>query len=170
MKNIYFVFTTLLLVSLFVQRVQANEVQLHIDIELPAMEAHPYHRPFVAVWLETEDRQPLQTLAIWYDDAEWLKDLRQWWRKLGRKQYNQNQLDNLSGATRKPGRHNIVWQGKTETTTAFFSVEAAREEGGRSYERHLIELDKINTYTIDGNHELGKVVIRVSPMLTSNAQ
>lgn len=165
MRHIHTVFTTFLLAGLFVQRVQANEVQLNIDIELPAIEAYPYHRPFVAVWLETENRQPLQTIAIWYDDAEWLIDLRQWWRKLGREQYSQSQLDNLSGATRKPGRHPIVWQGRSETTTAFLNVEVAREEGGRSYHRQLIELDKTHTYTIDGSHELGQVVIRVTPAL-----
>lgn len=164
MKNIYIVFTALLLTSLFLQRVQADEVQIAVDIELPTIEAHPYHRPFVAVWLETEDRRPIQTLAVWYDDAEWLKDLRQWWRKLGRKQHSQSQLDDLSGATRKPGRYRIVWQGRSEMATVFLNVEAVREEGDRSYQRQLIELNKANTYAIDDSHELGNVAVHITPM------
>ena len=66
------------------------EKQLAIDLDLPNIQADPYFRPYVAIWLEDTNRQPIETIALWYqintenveepDDKKWLKDLRQWWR------------------------------------------------------------------------------------------
>lgn len=132
-----------------------------IDLTLPELDAHPYHKPFVAVWLETPERQPVETIAIWYDDAEWLKDLRQWWRKLGRSQHASSQLDGLSGATQKPGTHTITWQGDTALRTAYLNIEVVREEGGRSYHREAIDLTQAKVYEVDGSHEYGPTKISV---------
>jgi len=51
----------------------AASLEMSIEINLPRIDDNPYHRPFVAVWLEDEQRQGIETIAIWYNDPEWLK-------------------------------------------------------------------------------------------------
>ena len=165
MKIARLLFTLSLVMGAYAQAVaQKDDRQTNMDIqlELPKIDAHPYHKPFVAVWLETGEREPIETIAIWYDDAEWLKDLRQWWRKLGRKQHADGQLDGLSGATQKPGIHSIHWQGTTPKD-AYINIEVVREEGGRSYHRELIQTQKSATYTIAGSYEYGEIKIQINP-------
>lgn len=136
-----------------------------IDLTLPEMDVDPYHKPFVVAWLETPRREGVTTIEVWYDQTDWLKDMRQWWRKLGRA--SGKTLDGVTGATRQPGRYQIVWHGKDvngEPVPAgeyLLSLEAAREEGGRSYLRQLITLGQPGSYTLDANPELGPVTITV---------
>ena len=141
-----------------------NKEQTSIDIELmlPKIDAHPYHKPFVAVWLETADRQPIETIAIWYDDAEWLKDLRQWWRKLGREQHLSGAIDSISGATQKPGTHLIRWKGTVDVKEAMINIEVAREEGGRSYHREAISMTQGGKYKVMKSHEYGDITIYIN--------
>jgi len=134
---------------------------LIVELTLPKIDTHPYHKPFVAVWLEDEKRKPIQTIALWYDDAEWLKDLRQWWRKLGRNQHANGRLDGLSGATKKPGIYRIKWQGKTADKTVLVNIEVVREEGGRSYHRQRVNLLETAVYSIPAEHEFGLTKILV---------
>src|SRR3546814_6317757 len=54
-------------------------------------------------------------LAVWYDTdqrdnegVKWLKDLRQWWRRIGRDAAMP--VDGVSGATRPPGTHDIAFE------------------------------------------------------------
>lgn len=116
----------------------ASEVTL--TVTLPRLNVAEYHAPYVAVWIEDEQRQATQ-VAVWYDVAmangegqQWLKDLRQWWRRGGRAL--SMPVDGLTGATRGPGQHTV----STRLTAALSSlppgqyqlvVEAAREVGGR---------------------------------------
>ncbi len=123
-----------------------------LKLEVPELSVDPYYKPYVAVWVETEDRQPVAILALWYmletnasqeDGTKWLKDLRQWWRKIGRDKTLA--YDAVSGATRRPGTYQLSWSptaemlNKTETTRWVLHVEASREEGGRSYQRLPID-------------------------------
>lgn len=149
----------------------AGEPALSIDLVVPAINASPYHRPFVAVWLEDVNRNPIKTLAVWYDDETWLKDMRQWWRKLGRKLHNSQGLDGLSGATQKPGNYSIVWDGrdssgkKVNLNEVLLNIEMVREEGDRTYIRQSIILTKDtagSTITISAAGEIGQATIQLS--------
>ena len=55
-----------------------------ITVELPAIETSQYHRPYVAVWVEDAQQQPVRLIALWVQKPDWLKDLRRFWRKIGR--------------------------------------------------------------------------------------
>ena len=140
---------------------------VRLEIEVPALDASPYHRPYVAAWLETPQRQGVHTLGVWYDDTEWLKDMRQWWRKLGRS----SDYDAVTGATKPPGFYRLEWSGNLpgdKTLAAgdyLLSVEAAREEGGREYLRQSVVLgkDTPQQYTLEGGRELGTIRIEISP-------
>jgi len=151
-------------------------VEIEVDIELPNLRVDPYFKPYVAMWLETEDRKPVDTLALWYqvdestnakeDGKKWLKDLRQWWRKVGRPKTLS--FDGVTGATKKPGHYSIKrtlspQQVKlSKSRPLILLIEASREEGGRSYQRQVLDLTTSNTQVIAADGELGHIEIEIN--------
>lgn len=137
---------------------------LTVEVNLPKLDVEPYHRPYVAIWLETLDRKAVATLAVWREDDQWSKDLRQWWRKVGRKAGPE--VDGVTSATYKPGKHVIRWNGKSNTGELIvageylLNVEAVREEGGRSYLRHKVVLGKSIDAHLPAKEEFGDIFIR----------
>lgn len=128
--------SSLLLCSGLLWHGTASAGSADIQLEIPAIETSQYHRPYVAVWVEDEQQSPVRLIALWTEKPDWLKDLRRFWRKIGR---SDNQLvDAVSGATRKPGSYTLTWDGKDDKGTDLpagkytLFVEAAREQGGRS--------------------------------------
>jgi hypothetical protein len=148
---------------------QAHAASLEVELEVPKLDADPYFRPYVAVWLETPERKPVATLSLWYqvetakgqeDGTKWLKDLRQWWRKLGRA--SGGKVDGVTGATRRPGVYAINWQDSSLGDGEYLlNFEAAREDGGRSYQRVPINFAEPETLTIPADNELGLISIKV---------
>lgn len=137
-----------------------------LRIELPKLDVDPYFRPYVAIWLETPDRQGVHTLEVWYEEDTWLKDMRQWWRKLGRG--DSERYDGVTGATRKAGTHRITWNGRGADGKPippgdyFLNFEAAREEGGREFIRQKITIGGPEQhYQLQGKNELGAVHIHI---------
>ncbi|MFW2374642.1 MAG: DUF2271 domain-containing protein [Gammaproteobacteria bacterium] len=156
----------LLLLMLLHRSGLANSVD--IDVTIPPLDVATYHRPYVAVWLETPQRRGVHTLAIWHEKDDWLKDLRQWWRKLGRNK--QTSYDAASGATRRPGHYHIHWDGRDSTGATvekgdyYLLFEAAREAGGREFIRQKIVLgeDAPQRYELHGNIEFGSILININ--------
>lgn len=115
-----------------------------IALEIPVIETSQYHRPYVAVWVEDAQQQPVKLIALWVEKPDWLKDLRRFWRKIGRS--NTTLVDAVSGATQKPGNYTLHWDGKDDSGAALSTgrytlfVEAAREQGGRSLVKHEFDL------------------------------
>ncbi len=117
-----------------------------MTVEIPRLEVAEYHRPYVAAWIEHPDHRFAANLAVWYDIAlknnegeTWLKDLRQWWRRSGRSL--KMPADGVSGPTRPPGTHTLLFPETTGVLAALppgeynLVVEAAREVGGRELVR-----------------------------------
>ncbi len=152
--------------------------ELSISVEVPQLQVAEYHRPYVAFWLE-RDGAHAANLAVWYQlekngqDAEkgeeWLKDMRQWWRRSGRNL--EMPVDGISGATKAPGVHNLTFtpgQGVLADLPAGeyqLVVEAAREVGGRE----LLKLPfqwppaQKETLSADGSSELGTLNLTLTP-------
>lgn len=147
--------------------VMGQEPALEMLVQLPKLEVRPYHRPYVAIWIETLDREGVHTIAVWHEQDDWLKDMRQWWRKLGRS--GKPPYDGVSGATRKAGSYRVVWdgldaQGKRIVGGEYYlNIEVAREEGGREVLRQKITLggDQPQSFGLVGQHEIGIVDITV---------
>jgi len=149
---------------------------LEIQVEIPRIDVAEYHRPYVAVWLQSADRKTVRDIAVWYDykmpkeeGKKWLKDLRQWWRVSGR---SQNDMpDGITGATQPVGTHSIkvtddhpalreLPAGKYEVV-----VEAAREKGGREVLRLPLPWPPGSSTSVDakGETELGQVRATILP-------
>src|SRR5437868_9700399 len=115
---------------------------LSVKVQIPRLEVAEYHRPYVAVWIEGADQNNAATLAVWYqtdtkkeDGTQWLKDLRQWWRRAGREL--QVPVDGITGATRPVGEHTVTFKSTSKPLASLAPgkysvvVEAVREVGGR---------------------------------------
>ncbi|RUO72163.1 DUF2271 domain-containing protein [Pseudidiomarina sediminum] len=167
MKRYVTLMTLLTLLSL--SRVAAAEVQL--EIELPRLDVAEYHPPYVAVWLEDSQRQA-EHIAVWYDIAmrdgegkEWLKDMRQWWRRGGRSL--DLPIDGVTGATKGPGTHTINSQLNRVLSALpagdyVLNVEASREVGGREVLRLPLTLPLETTVLpleTKGERELARITL-----------
>lgn len=152
----------------------AMAADLNVTVEVPKLNVAEYHKPYVAIWIENPaDSTAAGTLAVWYDaknhednGAKWLKDMRQWWRKAGREM--SFPADGVSGATRAPGPHKLVFSGakgalKTLKPGQYnLVVEAAREVGGHEAVRVPFAWGKPGKLaTAKGSAELGAVTVSV---------
>ena len=149
---------------------------LDIKVQIPRIEVAEYHRPYVAVWIENGDQSVNSHLAVWYltdrkkeDGTQWLKDLRQWWRRGGRELTVP--VDGVTGATKPVGEHRIVVRGNSPTLTQLapgkyaLVVEAVREVGGREQLKIPFEwpATQKRRASAAGKTELGTVTLDIVP-------
>lgn len=149
----------------------ATGAELNVSIELPQLGVAEYHRPYLAAWLENGRQEAVATLAVWYDTRlrdqhgqRWLRDLRQWWRRGG--QSMTLPADGISGATRAPGRHQLVLDAANPRLAALppgeysLVVEVAREAGGREAVRVPVPWPPAGAAaSAAGSSELGTVAV-----------
>jgi len=147
--------------------------EFELSIEIPKMSVAEYHAPYIATWIEGgPDGETIGT-SLWYDDQEkWLKDIRRWWRKTGRTQ--EKPYDGVTGATRRPGSHQLKLQGKniSQKLTAgnyVLFIEASREVGGREVLKLPFTWPAKQQEKIEatGDSELGKVSLTLTPVETN---
>jgi hypothetical protein len=148
----------------------AHAEPVTVELQLPVIGSGQYKRPFIAVWVEQEgERKALQTLALWYDDKKWLKDIRRWWRKAGRYEMAKESVsfDGVTAATRAPGTYTIKWDGRDNNGDLlsgkhFIYMESVREHGNRTLLKQEVSLgDGPHQYEIAAGTELGPVQIKV---------
>ncbi len=150
--------------------------EVMLTVGIPRLTVAEYHRPYVAIWLERPDQSFIGNLAVWYDlklkdneGTKWLKDMRQWWRRIGRDM--KMPADGLSTATRPPGDHRVVVDAVQAPLAGLAEgeyhlvVEAAREVGGREILRIPFQwpLKAAATHKVQGGHELGEIVLDLKP-------
>ncbi len=157
MRRYFFVFLLMGMVN------SSFAAVITVEIVQPKLDETPYHRPYVAVWLETPKRKAVATLAVWHGEDKWLKDLRQWWRKVGRSA--KAEIDTVSGASRRPDQYIIEWDGKDNhgqpvpAGKYLLNVEAVREEGGRDYLRQQIEIGQSGEIVLPAKKEIGPIKV-----------
>ncbi|WP_397476228.1 DUF2271 domain-containing protein [Pusillimonas sp.] len=156
--------------------VTGHTAGLEIQVEIPRIDVAEYHRPYIAVWLQSPDRKIVRDIAVWYDyklpkeeGKKWLKDMRQWWRVSGRGQ--EDLADGVTGATQAVGTHPIK---VADTHSALADlpagdyeiiVEASREKGGREVLRLPLPWPSDPATSVDaqGGTELGRIQATVTP-------
>lgn len=150
-----------------------SAADLNVKVQIPTMSVAEYHRPYVAIWVEREDQSIAAHLTVWYqtdakkeDGTQWLKDLRQWWRRGGREQTFP--IDGVTGATRPVGEHSLQFKGSGKQLASLAKgkynlvVEAVREVGGRELVRVPFEWPTPQHHTVRGTTELGAVTLDVT--------
>ena len=140
---------------------------MEVEFQLPKIDTAMYARPYVAVWIEDSNRKPVRTVQLWVGKDEWLKDLRSWWRKVGR--YDRELVDAVTSATRPAGEYRFVWDGlddsgnRVEQGEYTFYVEVVREHGGRNYLREKMTLAETDfTQHLKPTEETGDIRIQYS--------
>lgn len=154
----------------------AVAAELNVAVQIPQLNVAEYHRPYVAIWIEREDQSIASHLSVWYlvekrngDGTQWLKDLRQWWRRGGRELTVP--ADGVTGATRPVGTHKLTFKAGSRQLASLapgkynLVIEAVREVGGRELVRIPIEWPGAAPQRgeAQGTSELGKVAFELSP-------
>ncbi|SHH72724.1 DUF2271 domain-containing protein [Ferrimonas marina] len=147
----------------------SDDANMTIQFELPQLDVAQYARPYVAIWLENSDRESVRTITLWTGkQTEWLKDIRSWWRKVGR--YDAEFADALSGATRPAGQYRVEWDGKDDNGQLVpageytLMTEVVREHGGRDLVRMPITLgDAPFTQSSEAQDEIGVISLSYQP-------
>lgn len=155
------VFILLALLSLLgVSSVSEAATEFKIELNLPAKSGE-YHNPYVAAWIENAQGQSVRTLVLWRDGAKWLKDIRRWWRKVGRK--DQNIVDAMTSATRPAGSYQLNFKAVDDQQQPLSAgnyvlrIEIIRENGGRSMTKQLFTLDgESQQFTLAKSYEIAQ--------------
>ena len=108
---------------------------------------------------------PVRTLTLWVQSGgqRWLPELRRW-NKNDRMRKLVEEIDlvaTISGATRKPGKYNVVWDGTDNADQLVkpgeytVCIEAAREHGTYQLMRKKINFgNQPHKFQLEGNTEI----------------
>jgi FAD:protein FMN transferase len=142
--------------------------ELTINVEIPQTQGFGARRPYVAVWIEGKDRYPVRTLAVLFEKARWLNELRAWYRddRLRAMSEGTEILNSVTSATRSPGKYTFRWDGTDNAGKVVKEglytvlVEAAREHGGDSLVRRELKFDgEPSEAQLPAGGELGAVTL-----------
>ncbi|WP_233080329.1 DUF2271 domain-containing protein [Rheinheimera soli] len=116
---------------------QSSPQGLQISYQLPKFTDANYKRPYVSVWLTDQQKKPVRQISLVGQQSRWYQELNHWWRRLGRK--NPEQIDQIAGATQKPGTYQLKWDGRDQQGAVVpwgqyqLHLEVAREHGGHEH-------------------------------------
>jgi hypothetical protein len=141
----------------------ATELQLSLNLPQQSGE---YHNPYVAVWIENSKGKSVRTLVLWREGSKWLKDIRRWWRKVGRK--DETLVDAITSATRAAGSYQLTFQALDDDKNRLASgnyilhLEVVRENGGRAIIKQKFTLNGTSqTFTLVPNPEVTKSIFTI---------
>ena len=133
---------------------------MDVQLTIPTIGTTKTLRPYVAVWVEDSAKKSVRTIELWVGRDDWLKDLRSWWRKVGRN--DRALVDAVTSASRPAGKYRFTWDGlddngkRVEQGEYTFYVEVVREHGGRNILRQKIQLGEKNfTKQLKATEETG---------------
>lgn len=123
--------------------------KMTIALELARVEGQRYRRPYVAVWIEDQDKFPLRTIALWLEKTRWLPDLRTWHRadRMRALAEGTEIVGSVTSATRSPGKYTLDWDGKDAQGKPLkpgkytVCIEVAREHGTYQLIRQEVDLN-----------------------------
>ena len=146
----------------------AAPLEVTVNLELARIEAQRYRRPYVAVWVEDQDKFPIRTLALWLEKERWLPELRAWYRddRLRLLAEGHPVVTTVSSATRPAGKYTLKWDGKDAKGVAVkpgkytVCLEASREHGGYQILRQEVDLvGPAKQFPLAGGNEIAAASI-----------
>ena len=145
------------LVFTLIFTVQARGAEIELSINL-AKQTGEYHNPYVAVWIEDDAGKSVRTLVLWREGAKWLKDIRTWWRKVGRRA--PELVDSVTSATRPAGDYRLNFSANDDNGEPLaqgnytLKFEVVRENGGRAMIKQKFRLNgQAQSYDLQGTLE-----------------
>lgn len=142
--------------------------ELTVEFELARIQDQRARRPFVAVWVEDKDSFPVRTLALWFNGARWLPDLRSWYQgdQLRALAEGTNLVASLSSATRAPGKYTLKWDGRDNSGKPVKAgkytvlIESAREHGTHQLMRQELDFSGVPQHVdLRGNAEIASASV-----------
>jgi len=146
-----------------------DRYELAVDFEIAPQEGYRYHRPYVAVWVETPEGKRVRTLSLWVNTngrgPRYIRELRRWFS--GEREVEDaggpELVPSMAGATRPPGAYSVVWNGRDDRGTVVeqgpyrIVIEAAREHGSyQLMQQDLTLTAKPVAADLSGNQEIGR--------------
>ena len=146
-----------------------DHFELAVDFEIAPQEGYRYHRPYVAVYVETPEGKRVRTLSLWVNTngrgPRYIRELRRWFS--GEREVEDaggpDLVASMSGATRPPGAYSVVWNGRDDRGTVVeqgpyrIVIEAAREHGSyQLMQQDLTLTAKPVAADLSGNQEIGR--------------
>lgn len=143
----------------------ASDYELNIEFELTRFPGRSL-RPYVAVWVENEESEPVRTLALWFNNNRWLPDLRRWYSKHYEKAQQYDFMQSVTSATRSAGKYTLNWDLKDNNGKPVKSgkytvcIEVSREHGTYQLISKEIELNKkLQRIDMEGGIEISSAVL-----------
>ena len=105
--------------------------ELSVDVTLKTPDGNA-KRPYLVLWIENAQGQPVRTVTLWGNKAKYFKDLPAWWRFAKDDAEN---IGDVSRATRNFGRYSIQWDGRDDQGEPLppgpynITLEVTREHG-----------------------------------------
>jgi thiamine biosynthesis lipoprotein len=139
------------------------DYELVVNFEVSKLEGFT-RRPYVVVWVEDREKNPVRTISLWFQKDRWLRDLRLWYTTNSARfagEANKANISSVSSATRSAGKYTVKWDGKDDQGNYVkpgkytIYIEAAREHG--TYQIISQEMDCRGTakqVTLTGNVEI----------------
>ena len=127
-----------------------REYELAVNFEINQPSGERYRRPYVAVWIEDSEGNPVRTLSLWVQTRKpgprWIPDLKRWYRKEKKRKSADggDLIETISVATRQPGKYSLVWNGRNDDGKIVpqgnyvVNLEAAREHGTYGFLRETV--------------------------------
>ena len=146
-----------------------DRYELAVDFEIAPQEGYRYHRPYVAVYVETPEGKRVRTLSLWVNTngrgPRYIRELRRWFS--GEREVEDaggpDLVASMSGATRPPGAYSVVWNGRDDRGSIVeqgpyrIVIEAAREHGSYQLMQQDLSLTaKPVAADLSGNQEIGR--------------
>lgn len=145
----------------------ATPTALNLELTLK-QQSGQYHPPYVASWIENAQGKPVRTLLLWREKAKWLKDIRRWWRKVGKK--DAELVDGITSATRITGKYPLSFLAQNDEKKSLkkgrytLFIEVVRENGGRAIIRQPFSLNgEKETFTLAATNETDEITFSVFP-------
>jgi len=161
------VLSTLISFNLSAHQQKSIATELAIELTLK-QQTGQYHPPYVASWIENSKGKSVRTLLLWREKAKWLKDIRRWWRKIGKK--DAKLVDGITSATRAAGKFPLSFLAQDDQQKPLnkgqytLFVEVVRENGGRAIIRQPFSLNgSKETFTLAPTNETDEIKFSVIP-------